>query len=60
MWSIKNENTSKETYDYDSSSRCQNLSKEKYLSSLNLKQIKKNNLIIGQQYLNIQKVTKNL
>tara|TARA_B100001113_G_C21058172_1_gene599934 strand:+ start:206 stop:1258 length:1053 start_codon:yes stop_codon:yes gene_type:complete len=41
MWSIKNENTSKETYDYDSSSRCQNLSKEKYLSSLNLKQIKK-------------------
>ena len=41
MWSIKNQNTSKETYDYDSSSRCQNLRffKEKYLSSLNLKQI---------------------
>jgi hypothetical protein len=41
MWSIKSGNTSRETYDYDSSSRCKNLSKEKYLSSLDLKQIKK-------------------
>lgn len=41
MWKIKDENTSKETYDYDSSSRCKNLSREEYLSSLDLKLIKK-------------------
>ena len=37
MWSIKGGNTSRETYDYDSSSRCKNLSKEKYLNLLDLK-----------------------
>lgn len=41
MWSINDGNNSKETYDYDSSSRCKNLSKEKYLSLLDLKKIKK-------------------
>jgi hypothetical protein len=41
MWIIKDENNIKETYDYDSSSRCKNLSREKYLSSLDLKLIKK-------------------
>ena len=41
MWSVKDENNSKETYDYDSSSRCKNLSKEKYLSLLDLKKVKK-------------------
>lgn len=41
MWLIKNGNSSKETYDYDSSSRCKNLSKEEYLSLLDLKRIKK-------------------
>jgi hypothetical protein len=45
MWVIKDENTSKETYDYDSSSRCKNLSREKYLSSLDLKLIKKKTLL---------------
>ena len=41
MWIIKDENNIKETYDYDSSSRCKNLSRKKYLSSLDLKLIKK-------------------
>jgi hypothetical protein len=40
-WSVKDGSSSQETYDYNSSSRCKKLSKEKYLSSLDLKQIKK-------------------